>query len=92
MMDKSEFRVTPQRFELARSGHTAFIDYRQRNGVLDLLHTEVPAALRGGGVGSELVRAALDWARDQKLKILPSCPFVAEWLERHPQYADLNAE
>ena len=87
----TELHVTPTRCEATRDGPTAFVEYRVRNGTADLLHTGVPPELRGRRIGSELVRLALDWARDQQLKIIPSCPFVAAWLQRHPEYSDLAA-
>lgn len=85
----SSFHVTLARFELLRDGHVALIDYRLHNGIVDLIHTEVPDALRGGGVGSELVRSALDWIRANNYQARPSCPFVAAHIDRHPEYADL---
>ena len=52
-------------------------------------HTLVPHAIEGKGVGSKLIRAALDSARDQGLKVVPQCPFVAVYIDRHPEYRDL---
>lgn len=83
------FRVTPARFELERDGHIALLDYRLQNGIANLIHTEVPEELRGGGVGSELVRLTLDWLRQQQVKARVGCPFVAAYLQRHPEYNDL---
>ena len=59
------------------------------DGVLDLQHTIVPPEARGGGVGSALVRAAVAYARGHDLKLVPTCPYVAAWLERHPREADV---
>ncbi|HVZ16016.1 MAG TPA: GNAT family N-acetyltransferase [Terriglobales bacterium] len=89
MSEDSGLRFTNTRFEIERGGHTAFIDYRLQNGLLDLLHTEVPAELRGSGVGAELVHSTLTWAREKGLKVLPTCPFVAAFLRRHREFADL---
>ena len=58
---------------------------------LDLQHTVVPDAARGAGVGQALVRAALDHARVNHQQIIPSCPFVATWLEGHPEAQSLVA-
>jgi predicted GNAT family acetyltransferase len=58
-------------------------------GTLDLAHTVVPAEARGGGVASALVRAAVDHARANGLKLVPTCPYVAAWLERHPGERDV---
>ena len=57
--------------------------------VLDLQHTIVPEEARGGGVGSALVRAAVAHARAHDLKLVPTCPYVVAWLERHPREADV---
>ena len=77
------------RFELNRNGKTSFLEYRIGNGVLTLIHTEVPAELRGECLGSELARMGLDWARRNNLKVRVGCPFVASYLEDHPEYSDL---
>ena len=79
------------RFELDADGHVAFSNYRREGNILTVLHTEVPAALNGRGIGSALARGLLDIARAQGLKIRPLCPFVAAYIARHPEYADLLA-
>jgi len=56
---------------------------------LDLVHTGVEPALRRRGIGDALVRSALAYAREQKLRIVPTCPFVARWLEKHPEEREL---
>ncbi len=78
------------RFELATNGHIAFSEYKRADGVLTVMHTEVPAALGGKGVGSTLVRGLLDIARAQGLKVVPKCPFVAGYIDKHPEYANLR--
>ncbi len=82
-------QVTSGRFELERDGHTGFIDYSLGGNVLQLIHTEVPGALEGKGVASELARSALDWARENHLKVDPICPFISSYIEKHPEYAPL---
>ncbi len=80
------------RYELATDGGTAVLDYsRPRPGVLDLQHTAVPVGARGRGFAGTLVRGALDDARARGERIIPTCPFVASWLGRHPEYRDLLA-
>jgi predicted GNAT family acetyltransferase len=59
--------------------------------VLDLQHTGVDVALRGHGVAEALAQAALDVARSQGDRVIPSCPFVRSWIARHPAYQDLVA-
>jgi uncharacterized protein len=55
---------------------------------LDLQHTRVPEAAAGQGVGGKLAEAAFEWARAHDTRLIPSCPFVREWLERHPERKD----
>ncbi|HEV8465464.1 MAG TPA: GNAT family N-acetyltransferase [Pseudolabrys sp.] len=77
------------RFELDADGHIAFSNYKRAEGVLTILHTEVPKALEGRGIGSALIRGVLDIARSQRLKVIAVCPFAKSYIERHPEYADL---
>ncbi|MGE3917387.1 MAG: GNAT family N-acetyltransferase [Hyphomicrobiaceae bacterium] len=81
------------RFEMAFDGHTAFVTYRRTGaGVISLDHAEVPRALEGRGHGGTLVRATLDAVRAEGLKVVPRCSFVAAYIRRHPDYADLLAQ
>jgi uncharacterized protein len=79
------------RFEILTGAGTALLAYERRGDVLEMIHTEVPDASEGQGYGAKLARAALDYARDEGAKVIPSCPFVAAYIERHPAYADLVA-
>ena len=79
------------RFELDADGHVAFSNYRRTDGILSILHTEVPRELEGRGIGSALIRGVLDSARAQGLKVNPVCPFARAYIERHPEYAGLQA-
>ena len=79
------------RFELDADGHVAFSNYRRIDGILSILHTEVPKELEGRGIGSALIRGVLDSARAQGLKVNPVCPFARAYIERHPEYAGLQA-
>jgi predicted GNAT family acetyltransferase len=81
--------VERRRFEVERTGEVAAIDYREREGVLRLVHTEVPQSMAGGGVGGALVKAAFDYARERDIRVQPLCTFAAAWADRHPEYADL---
>lgn len=80
-----------RRFELAAEDAVAFIDYRRNGGQVELIHTEVPAALEGKGIGSALVRGTLDLLRAEGATVLPTCSFVARFIERHPEYGDMVA-
>ncbi len=77
------------RFEAAPQGQLATCDYRRQDEVLVLHHTEVPAALQGQGIAAELVRAALDFARSEGLRVRPTCSYVASYMRRHPETLDL---
>jgi predicted GNAT family acetyltransferase len=77
------------RFELEADGHTAYLYYRLEPGVITLVHTEVPPELGGRGVGSTLVRGALDAIRAKGLKVVVKCPFVAAYMGKHPEFNDL---
>jgi predicted GNAT family acetyltransferase len=66
-----------------------FLDYHAQPGLVTLLHTEVPRAYEGQGIGSDLIGFALDDIRDRGLEILPICPFVIAYVERHPEQRDL---
>jgi predicted GNAT family acetyltransferase len=77
------------RFELEVDGQLAYSNYRREGSVLTVLHTEVPKALGGRGIGSALARGLLDIARVQGLTVKPLCPFVKAYIDKHPEYADL---
>jgi len=79
------------RFELEAGGVTAFMNYRMTGNAISLDHTETPVEARGRGLASKLVAAVLDEVRRRGLKIVPRCPFVRAYVERHPEYRDLVA-
>lgn len=81
--------VTMGRFELEQDGQVAYLEYTVAGKILALLHTEVPEALRGSGLASELARSAFDWARANKMKVDVICPLVAGFVKRHGEYSDL---
>ena len=78
------------RFELDAGGHIAFSNYKRADGVLTILHTEVPKDLEGHGIGSALIRGVLDIARAEGLTVVPVCPFAKAYMDRHAEYADLR--
>lgn len=82
---------TRQRYELELEGASAFIDYRRDGRKVIMTHAEVPIALRGGGIGSALVKGALALVRERGEKVVPLCSFVAQYMQRHPQTLDLLA-
>jgi hypothetical protein len=77
------------RYELTVEGHLAATYYEISGNVITFIHTEVPPELGGKGVGSKLVKGALDQVRADGLKVIAQCPFVKAYIEKHPDYADL---
>ena len=65
------------------------LTYTRTDGVAVYPHTKVLEAYEGRGIGGSLTRAALDDARERGLKVDPVCPFIAAWIEKHPEYRDL---
>ena len=79
------------RFQTIVDGHTAFAQYTLDKGLLTIVHTEVPAELGGRGIAGELVKAMLEYAREQGAKVKPACSYATAYLERHPEYSSLIA-
>ena len=77
------------RFELDVGDQVAFATYRVTPSAVIITHTETPRALRGRGIASELVKGALERIRGDGRKVIAGCGFVADYIERHPEYADL---
>ena len=80
------------RCEVGAGGQLAVSEYHRRDGTIVFTHTEVPLALEGKGIGNELAKAALDYARSEGLRVVPRCRFIAAYIKRHPQYQDLVEE
>lgn len=82
-----------ERFEVRVGGELAgFSQYRRRPAGLAFIHTEIDDRFEGQGLGGRLVAQALENARDRGLAVLPFCPFVRGYIERHPEYLDLVPE
>ncbi|MFT4295883.1 MAG: GNAT family N-acetyltransferase [Micropruina sp.] len=94
MSESVEHNEGEQRFEIIADGEQAgFAHYSLAGGVADFDHTEVQPRFNGRGLGSTLVRGALDQVRAAgQWQVRASCPFVATFLKRHPEYADLVAD
>ena len=83
--------IALNRYEMDIAGGTALAFYRLAGNVITITHTEVPAALRGRGIGSQMMHGVLKDVRARGLKVIPRCPFVADFINRHPACADLLA-
>ena len=83
--------IPTKRFEITIGSNTAYSKYLLAGGNIIIEHTEVPEALEGLGLASRMVITALDYARQQNLKVLPICPFAKSFIGRHREYQDLLA-
>lgn len=72
-----------KRFETTRDGKTAFIDYAIHGDTYNLTHTEVPEELQGEGIGTQLVKRALDYIKERRMSVNPTCPFVRHVIEEN---------
>ena len=82
-----------ERYEIRVDGKLAgFVKYRLRSELIELVHTEINDEFEGRGLGSRLISFALDDARERELAVLPFCPFVTDYMQRHRQYVDLVPE
>jgi uncharacterized protein len=88
-MSEVRNNTAQNRFELHVDGEQAVAYYRMAPGVITFIHTEVPQALSGRGIGTKLIRGALEMVRAQGLKVVPQCPFVSAFMGKHSEYNDL---
>lgn len=77
------------RFELVEQGQSAFVEYELKDGIMDIAHTIVPDSIEGQGVGSALMKEALEYAHENHYAVVPSCAFALLYLKRHPEYREL---
>ncbi len=83
--------LAARRFETTVEGYTAVLEYEERGKALAFTHTYVPVELRGRGVAAELTAAALAHARSRGVRVVPECSYVAAYLKKHREHADLVA-
>lgn len=84
--ERSRFEIRTEDGRLA-----GFAEYVARPGVVEFTHTVVRDEFEGQGIGSKLARAALDAVRADGDDVVPTCPFIKSWIEKHPDYQDLVA-
>lgn len=78
-----------QQFELRAGQSLCVLQYRIAAGKMIIYHTEVPAPFERRGLAAQLTRAALEFARDEKLRVEPRCPYTAAFLRKHREFDDL---
>lgn len=88
-MDQFKNNEASKRYELAVDGQLAIIEYIATLDKIYLTHTEVPQSLEGKGVGSKLVKFALEDIEKRGLTLVPLCPFVAMYIKKHPEWKKL---
>jgi predicted GNAT family acetyltransferase len=90
-MASNPSKVTRSRFELEEDGLIAYLEFETDDrGWITLIHTEVPLALRGRGIASTLARTALEYARDNNLKVDIICPIAADFIAKNPEFQHLS--
>ncbi len=88
---KATHDAQQQRFFIDASGHRCVADYQLQDGVMKMTYTGVHPSLRGHGIAAILVAAALDHAREHRLRVDPVCSYVRVYMDRHPETNDLRA-
>jgi len=91
-MDEVRDNTAENRYELTRDGVLAYSGYVRSGKVVDIQHTRVPKEAEGKGMATALIRGSLDMIRAKGEKLIPTCPFVAAYLRRHPEQQDLLAD
>ncbi len=94
-MDEVQVTDSPERsrFEITVDGHLAgFADYRRREDRVILTHTEIDSAYQGQGLAGRLTGTTLDAIRAEGRRVTPLCPYIANYITKHREYADLVDE
>lgn len=89
-MDRLDFNAARSRYERDVGGYMAYANIRRKDDILYIDYVFTPPELRGQGVGSDFMKALMQVARDEKMKVTPICGFAAGWLRKHAdEYADI---
>lgn len=89
----TEVKQNDDTFELYEDGQKAgFMEYIKKEDIIEIIHTEVDEKFGGKGLGRELVRAAVDYARKNDLKIVSSCPYAKKMIIKTPEFKDILAD
>jgi predicted GNAT family acetyltransferase len=78
-----------ERFIIYAEGKEVYVEYKMRNNEMDLNHTYTNPALRGKGLAAHVVRAALEFAKENNLKVIPTCSYVQSFIEKNKEYKEL---
>ncbi len=89
MENKITVNEESNEFEMQTPEGLALIAYEMDSNIMNIMHTEVPEAMEGQGIASDLAKFALDYARENQMKVKNYCRFVQVFLQRHPEYQDL---
>lgn len=81
-----------ERFVIYVEGNEVYVEYSMRNNEMNLHHTYTNPALRGKGLAAQVVRAALEFAKENKLKVVPTCSYVQSFIAKNDEYKDLIAD
>jgi predicted GNAT family acetyltransferase len=94
MSQSNIFKVNEEenQFELHTKEGTAFLEFIREGEKIFLTHTETPEALRGQGIAADLVKHSLQRAKDNGLTVVPSCSFVAKYVNNHPEWNDILSD
>ncbi len=80
-----------KRFEIQIGDQIAMVKYILGSSEIIFTHTEVPEALEGHGIAGKMAKVAVEYAKAQGLRIRPTCPYIAEYIKRHPEYHSITA-
>ncbi len=81
--------IAEKQYEFHIDGQKPRIEYIKVEGKIFLTHTEVPKALEGRGIGSAMIKSALEDIKEKELTLVPLCPFVAAYIKKHPEWREL---
>ena len=87
-----QHNAAENRFETEIDGRLSVADYELRGTEMIMTHTFVPPELRGRGIAAKLVRSALEYARSERLKVVPACSYVEVYFKRYPEFRPLLAD
>ena len=80
-----------ERFVIYTEGNEVYVEYTMRNNTIDLNHTYTHPALRGKGLAAHVVRAALEFAKKNNLKVIPTCSYVQSFIAKNDGYKEIVA-